>query len=288
MIRKSLLHGSFLSACFWGWMSPGLFAQSENPAASPEKLVPTQEQRQLIIRMERRNQPADEPVPRLDLEVGVVGSPNAHFGELDAGFLEQHTRLLKRREEPIGLLFLGDSITQGWTGAGKRVWEQAYSRYHPANFGIGGERTQHLLWHIENGALDGLNPRVVVILIGTNNLSHHSVEQVTRGITRVVERVHEKLPEAKVLLLGIFPRGEKPVTEGGDPDPTREKIRRINEGIALLDDGKQTRYLDLESKFLTEDGRLPRELVPDQLHPGGKGYEVWAEGMKPLLDEMMK
>ncbi|MBC2603190.1 GDSL-type esterase/lipase family protein [Puniceicoccus vermicola] len=192
---------------------------------------------------------------------------------------------MNRKKESVDLVFLGDSITAGWTGAGIRTWNEYFLQYDPVNLGIGGERTQHVLWHIENGFLDEIDPCVVVLMIGTNNLSHHSNQEIAAGITRIVDVIHEKLPKAEVLLLGIFPRG-------GDPSEKRvreirERIRKINETISKLDDGEKTRYLDLSANFLDESGQLSREIVPDGLHPNGNGYRVWGQGMASVIDEMM-
>jgi beta-glucosidase len=129
-----------------------------------------------------------------------------------------------------------------------------------------------------------VRPKVVVIMIGTNNIGHYADEKpewVAEGVKKIVETVHQKLPEAKVLLLGVFPRD-------GKDSSSRKKVEEINAIISKLDDGKTTRYLDIGSKFLDEKGELPKDIMPDKLHPTEKGYKIWAEAMQPLLDEMMK
>jgi beta-glucosidase len=221
-------------------------------------------------------QPADVPAPKL----GPDGRMDAHFRKMHESFL------LRRTQGPIGVLFLGDSITEGWSGRGKRVWDMYYANLDAANFGISGDRTQHVLWRIENGELDGISPKVVVLMIGTNNVIGYPAEDVLKADELIVQRIHEKLPDAKLLLLGIFPRG-------GDPkDPRvavmRAKIKTVNQGLATLDDGNKTRFLDFGSKFLNDDGSLPRPIMPDFLHPSAAGYQVWADAMAPLLDEMLK
>jgi lysophospholipase L1-like esterase len=206
-------------------------------------------------------------------------------GKPDAGFLAKHESFLKRgKEGPIGVLFLGDSITAGWAGS-KPIWDKYYGMYQPANFGIGGDRTQHVLWRIANGELDGIDPKVVVLMIGTNN-SGSSAEDILKGDTAIVNQIHSKLPKAKLLLLGIFPRGMDPKDAG--TAKLREKLATVNVGLAKLDDGKQTRYLDIGPKFLAPDGVLAKDIMPDALHPNAKGYQIWAEAMQPLLDELMK
>jgi lysophospholipase L1-like esterase len=216
-------------------------------------------------------QPADVPAPKL----GPGGRMDAHFQKMHESFL------LRRSQGPIGVLFLGDSITEGWSGRGKRVWDQYYGNMDAANFGIGGDKTQHVLWRIDNGELDGISPKVVVLLIGTNNIGYPA-DDILKADELIVQRIHEKLPDSKVLVLGIFPRG------ASADDPRRAKIKTVNVGLATLDDGSKTRFLDIGSKFLNDDGSLPRPIMPDFLHPSPAGYLIWADAMAPLLDEMSK
>ena len=200
-------------------------------------------------------------------------------------FLQMHNSFLKRAKEgPIGLLFIGDSITQGWTKAAD-TWAKYYEKYHPANFGNKGDRTQHVLWRIENGELDGISPKVVVLLIGTNNIATDSAEAITRAEYKIVQAIRARLPQAKVLVLGIFPRGD--LKTGELSAGAMRKIREVNAALARLDDGKTVRYLDLTDKFIV-DGKMPIEITPDQLHISLKAYKIWAEAMQPLLEEMMK
>jgi lysophospholipase L1-like esterase len=203
----------------------------------------------------------------------------------DGAWMKRHESFLERAAGgDVDLLFLGDSITQGWGGA-KGVWERYYGPRKAANFGIGGDRTQHVLWRVENGELDGIKPKVVVLMIGTNNARDDSADQIAEGIEAIVKDLREKLPRARILLLGVFPRGEKP-----DANPAREKLAAVNERIKKLDDGGKTvKYLDIGGRFLDEDGTISREIMPDFLHLSGKGYRIWADAMEPtlwsLLDE---
>lgn len=200
-----------------------------------------------------------------------------------AAWRQKHENFLKRaREGKIDLIFLGDSITEGW--GQNAVWEKHYAPLNAANFGIGGDTTQNVLWRILHGEIEGITPKVVVLMIGTNNFGLHGdpPDAVARGILTIVQTLRKKLPTSKVLLLGIFPRDEKPNTD------FRRRIRKVNDQIAALDDRKNVRYLDLGPKFLSPDGTLRREISPDFLHLSEKGYETWAEAMNPLLREMMK
>ncbi|MDF2440389.1 MAG: hypothetical protein JWN98_1373 [Abditibacteriota bacterium] len=222
------------------------------------------------------------PAPQPALEPADVAAPKRNKeGQIDARFLQQHESFLKRgKEGPIGALFLGDSITAGWSGA-REIWQKHFGRYNPANFGIGGDRTQHVLWRIENGELDGIAPKVVVLMIGTNN-SAYPAEEISKGDKKIIEMIHQKLPNSKLLLLGIFPRSAKA------SDAVREKLKTVNAELAKLDDGNKTRYLDIGPRFLDAEGNLPADIMPDYLHPNAKGYQIWADAMQPLLDEMMK
>ena len=202
---------------------------------------------------------------------------------------KRHQQFLKDKETqlqkgPIKLVFLGDSITDGWRGGnGKPIFEQYYGKYNALNLGIGGDRTEHVLWRIDHGELDGLMPKVVVLMIGTNNLgTHQSVQDTIEGIKCDVNAIHQKLPEAKILLLAVFPRVAKP-----DQDYPAE-IKQVNEAISKLDGKDNVKYLDIGSKFLNSEGALPRDVMPDGLHPNANGYKIWAEAMQPTLEELMK
>lgn len=210
----------------------------------------------------------------------------------DDRFEKAHQANLDRAKQgPVGLLFLGDSITAHWTSlaAAKKVFEARYGKYQPANFGIGGDMTQNVLWRLDHGELDTVRPKVVVLLIGTNNSAANTSEEIAAAIGKIVGEVKEKSPASKVLLLGIFPRGPHKAANGTTDDGAQrnEVIRGANAIISKLDDGKTVRYLDIGGKFKV-DGKIPDALMPDQLHPSGEGYQIWADAMQPLLDEMMK
>jgi lysophospholipase L1-like esterase len=199
----------------------------------------------------------------------------------DARFIAKHEKFVTiAKEGKTDLLFLGDSITEGWGGR-KDIWEKSFGAYRPANFGIGGDRTQHVLWRITSGELDGIKPKALVLMIGTNNSGSDSAEDIASGIKKIVETIREKLPATKVLLLAVFPRGEK-------PGAAREKLGKVNESIAKLDDEKNVHYLDIGSKFVEADGTLTKEIMPDFLHLSAKGYQIWADAITPKLAELMK
>ena len=196
---------------------------------------------------------------------------------------KRHEEFLAHKTADIGLLFLGDSITDFWPGQGADTWAK-FAPYKPADFAVSGERTEDVLWRITNGELDGLHPRVVVLLLGTNNIGQHSDEQpawAAAGMRKVVETIHQKLPFAKLLLLGIFPRGEKDSSE-------RKRNDIVNAELAMLDNGTTTRYLDIGHVFVDGNGAVLTDLLPDKLHPNAKGYQAWYDAMLPTLSQMLK
>jgi lysophospholipase L1-like esterase len=207
--------------------------------------------------------------------------PAVKTGRGGEAFMQNHEKFIERTKKGnIDLLFLGDSITAGWSKA-PEVWKQRYEPLNAANFGIGGDRTQHVLWRITNGELEGIHPKVVVLMIGTNNANSDGPEPIAKAIEKIVNITREKTG-AKVLLLGVFPR-----ERAQDKNNQMETVRGINERIAKLDDGKNVRYLDISDKFMA-DGKLDQSLFSDGLHPKENGYQVWADAMQPLLEEMMK
>ncbi len=205
-------------------------------------------------------------------------------------FFEKHAAFLKRANQgPVGVVFIGDSITQGW-GKFPEIWEKAWVKYDPANFGIGGDRTQHVIWRIEEGELDEISPKVAVLMIGTNNTLDDSAKDIARANRKIVSMIQDKLPNTNILLLAVFPRGPRSM-RGGVADPWEmrmDKIRAINADMAKLDNGSSIRFLDLGPKFTSADGTIAHAIMPDQLHLSAAGYEIWVEGMAPLLVEMMQ
>lgn len=218
----------------------------------------------------------------IDAITGVPKSGNARFYEL-------HAQHLKRSKEPMQLLFIGDSITEGW-GKAPEVWKANYEKYQAANFGIGGDHTEHVIWRIEDGVLKGVQPKVVVLLIGTNNSFTNTADEIAAADKKIVGLIRAAIPQTKVLVLGIFPRGPRkgPNNTQDDAVQRMQTIKAVNAQLAKLDDGKNVRFLDIGAKFLGADGKIPNEIMPDQLHPNAAGYQIWADAMRPLLEEMMK
>jgi lysophospholipase L1-like esterase len=199
-----------------------------------------------------------------------------------ASWQEKHEALRARAKKGgVEILFLGDSLTEGWRD--NAVWRGRYVRRRAANFGVGGDTVENVLWRVENGEVLGIAPRVVVLEIGTNNLGLQGdgPDAVAEKIAALVEGLRARLPGAKVLLLAVFPRGALPGSE------MRANIARVNARIAKLDDGKAVRFLDLGPRLMNADRSISKEIMPDLLHLSEKGYAIWADGMEPLLTRML-
>jgi len=203
----------------------------------------------------------------------------------DANWVKRHDGFVaEAKNGNVDVLFLGDSITDGWRNKpGQEAWKQHFEAFKPINFGIGGDRTQHVLWRLQNGELEGIDPKVAVLMIGTNNLGSNTAQEIADGITAIVKEVNAKKPKTKILLLGIFPRSPEAT------HPNRAKIKEINAIIAKLDDGgKHVRYMDIGEKFLQPDGSLTKEIMPDFLHLSAKGYQIWGEAIEGTLKDMLR
>jgi lysophospholipase L1-like esterase len=224
------------------------------------------------LAQEAKKSAAATPTPKFDKD-GKTPQP---------GFVKRHEGFVDiAKKGDVDVLFLGDSITDGWRGSGKDVWAKQIEPLKAANFGIGGDRTQHVLWRIVNGELDGIKPKVAVVMIGTNNSGSDPAADITEGVTEIVRTIQKKSPATKVLLLAIFPRGKEL------PNAQNDKLIEVNKALAKLDDGKSIRFLDIGPKFLGNDKQLPKEIMPDYLHLSPKGYEIWAQAMLPTLYDML-
>lgn len=180
------------------------------------------------------------------------------------------------------LVFLGDSITHSWESTGKKTWQQYYGKRKSLNLGFSGDRTEHVLWRLDHGELDGYKPKVIVLMIGTNNTGHRQdpPKAIAAGVKKILERIKAKSPQTKVLLLGIFPRAAQ-----------KDNAQRVNNDktnvlLAKLADDR-VEYLDINDRFLMPNGTLSKEIMPDLLHPKQKGYAIWAEAIEPTLKKML-
>jgi len=196
--------------------------------------------------------------------------------------MKRHESFNKRvAEGKVDLILIGDSIPHGWEGKGKSIWEKFYGKRNAVNLGIGGDRTQHVMWRLDNGNVKGISPKVAVVMIGTNNSGNNSPEEIADGLAAITKQLRAKLPETKVLLLGIFPRG-------ANKDDGRRKVNeKANAIFKKLADGKDVHYLDIGEKFLEPDGTLSRKIMPDLLHLSVEGYTIWAESIESSLKKLM-
>ncbi len=202
----------------------------------------------------------------------------------------------KARADKIQIVLLGDSITRRWTtGAGKPIYEKRYAPLGAINLGISSDGTQHVLWRLQHGVLDALHPKMVLLLIGTNNLSEEP-EAVAYGVWSIVNQIRTTHPETRVLVEAIFPRTVLPnfVSKGTGPATTGPasygpKIPLVNQLLAKLDDGKMVRFIDFGAKFLKSDGSFDYDNFPDGTHPEKPGpFEIWADSVQPFVDEWLK
>ena len=181
----------------------------------------------------------------------------------------------------VDLLFIGDSITHSWESSGKETWDRYYGHRRAVNLGFSGDLTQHVLWRLIHDELDHISPAVAVLMIGTNNSRDYRPQQIASGITAICNTLRGLLPETKILLLAVFPRGTKA------DDWQRRVNTETNSIIADLDDDEWIRYVDIGPSFLEPGGILPETVMPDALHPNERGYQIWAEAMEPALTWLM-
>ena len=215
--------------------------------------------------------------PRLNVAATYTQTPQRR-GPRHEGFVEV------AKQGNIDLLLHGDSITDWWVqnDANKAMFDKYFSGIKTANFAIAGDTTQGVLWGLKNGEGQGFQPKAVMVMIGTNNSGTFSAAEIAEGIGAVVLEMRNDFPDAKILLLAIFPRSVP-------GDPVRDKIAEVNRIIARLDDQKHVFFMDIGAKFLDERGYfLPDAFRTDNLHPQAKGYDIWGEAVKAKLAELIR
>lgn len=196
----------------------------------------------------------------------------------------RHARAVARTQQgPVDLLFIGDSITQGWEEEGRRVWDAFYGRRRAVNLGFNSDQTDNVLWRLDHGEIDGITPKLAVVMIGTNNttMREDPPEQTAAGIQAILTTLHTRLPQTKILLLALFPRG------ASSDDPHRLVNQAVNERLRTFADQRHVFFLDLGPRFLDKAGRLSEEVMPDALHPSERGYRLWAEAMEHLVKTLL-
>jgi lysophospholipase L1-like esterase len=218
---------------------------------------------------------ADRPVQRTD-----ANSKLAH---------QQRVKTLKQGR--IDVYFVGDSITRRWRATDYPQflahWKKNFFGWNAANFGWGGDTIQNILWRLQHGELEGVHPKVIVLLAGTNNVGRTpandaKVANITKGVKALLDTLRKKAPKATIVVMGIVPRND-----GAKPTAVMASINRINANIAKFADGKQIRYVNINDKLADKDGQLFKGMTVDRLHLSLKGYQVWADALKPLLTELL-
>lgn len=200
----------------------------------------------------------------------------------------RHRAIVARNEQvKPDILLLGDSITHFWGGEPSDALARgplSYQKYFGAskvtNIGYGWDRTENVLWRLRHGEVDGIRPRVVMVMIGTNNMNINTTEEIAAGVTAICEELHVRLPQSKILLLGIFPRGAK-------ADAGRDKIAAANRELAKLHGTRNITYLDIGKVFLEADGSISPAIMNDFLHPTEAGYERWGAAVAPTLEKLL-
>ncbi len=256
MNLKNLLLTGALAAV----ITASTFAQTNAPVTTLAVAAPAHVNQALI------------PVPRTDWAV------------------KRQALVLQRAKDAPGdydIEFIGDSITQGWEEGGHNVWHELGSKYKIINFGVSGDRTEHVLWRFEQGQLDGIKAKVAIVMIGTNNSNKnkdgtdtYSDKDILEGVTAIVNQIRTRQPDTKVLLFGIFPRGKAFNAQRG-------RLLEINQALAKLADGQNIFYFDIGSQLIEADGAIAPGMMKDALHPGEAGYRIWDAAIEPKLKELL-
>ena len=211
-------------------------------------------------------------------------------------WLARHQKMLERiAQGNIDLIMVGDSITHNWDNTGKKVWDQYYASRNAVNMGFGGDGTESVLWRFNNGEIDGINPKLAVLMIGTNNSNgqENTAEEIADGIKAICTKMRAKMPKTKILILAIFPRGfgsdeqREALGHGTTFNSQWAKNDQASKIASRIADGKHIFYLDINEAFLDEKDVLTREVMPDFVHLSEKGYRIWAEAVEPTIDKLM-
>jgi len=186
----------------------------------------------------------------------------------------------RARHGGIGLIYVGDSIVEHFDNQGTDVWAHYYAGRNALNLGISGDRTENVLWRLIHGNIDGIAPKLAIVMIGQNNGGHNTAKEIGNGVAAIVQQLRVKLPETKILVLGIFPRREK-------NSPERAVLSAANEIASTLADGKTVYYMNINHLFERPDGSIIQSLMYDFEHPTPLGHRVWAEAIEPTVSELM-
>ena len=214
----------------------------------------------------------------------AVTPKRIHFPEVQDWYWDRHDAVNARlKQGNADILFVGNSITNGWENGGKKYWDQYFAPLNAVNMGFGWDWTQHTLWRLDHSEFDNISPKLAVVLIGTNNSNgdDNTAEEIADGIIAVCGRLNRRFPKMKILLLAILPRQPEPC-------PQRTKVAKASRMASCITDGKRIHYLDLAGCFVEENGRLRQNLMPDYLHPNEEGYLILAEALAPKINELIR
>ena len=232
---------------------------------------------------------AQQPQPGLSLEMltppAGVDKATYPFPKLDwVDMVKRHNAEAAKIADSIQVVFDGDSITSwfayysGPGNSGVAIWNERYAKLGAFDFGIPGDFTQNLLWRLSIGQINGIHPKLILLMIGTNNLGSNTNEEIAAGNKAILDEYRKLCPDAVILLQGIFPRGHLA------SDPVRARIKAINKILSTFADGEKVLFLDLGDKFLQADGSISTEIMRDFLHPNESGYRIWADAIQPYID----
>jgi lysophospholipase L1-like esterase len=260
----------YLNTAFALLLSPALLlAQGQAPAGAPAAGGPP------------RGRGQRGPAPPANVAFHNTGNDARHQTFVDIA-----------KKGDTDLLFVGDSITDwfywprgGGEATGGRVWEAIFAPLKAADFAIAGDTTQGVLWRMQNGELEGFKAKLIVLMLGTNNTAANPVGQIIEGDRLIVEEFKKQQPQAKVLVLGVFPRNNARAPE--QTPVMNAIIKAVNTGLAQFADNKQVFYMDIGDKFLV-NGVVPADIMADGLHPTAKGYQIWADAILPTVKNLMK
>ena len=220
-----------------------------------------------------------KPIADRPADIPVECYPVPNVPQIDLLWLVRvQENLDKLKYGPYDLVFEGDSITGAWPFRAEEMWRARYGVIKTVDFAIGGNQVQHLLWTVQHGEIEGLNPKLIVLMIGTNN-HEGTVANTAAGIKLLLNEYEARCPDAHILLLGVLPRGADP------KDPLRDWVAKLNQLLASFDDGKRVTFLDAGAKFLQPDGSISSEILSDYLHPTAKGYTLLFDAIQPIIDK---
>jgi lysophospholipase L1-like esterase len=308
MFHQKILSLTILvCACALAVLVSGAFAQPAPPATTTPTATATTTQTGSSATQPAPAAPAQPPAAApeqaargarggMGMGGGGGGGADRPSPRNDANSQLAHTQLLeKAKKGGIDIYFEGDSITRRWGATDYPEflanWKENFFGWNAADFGWGADSIQNILWRLENGELDGVNPKIIVILAGTNNVGQGPsrgdtdprIADITKGIKAIIDLCQKKAPDATIIVTGITPRNDV----NGNPTGVMPVINKINENVAKFADGKKIRYLDINDKLADKDGKLLDGMTVDRLHPSLKGYQVWADALKPIFTEIL-